>query len=382
MRVGTLIQLGDAWRLIDVPENLIADQTAAAGDGFFFQASLARRPEVVQEPPEGVDQEVQKMVAELDRLDKALASATVAAERAKMHAEKADVLQKLATHVKSEQQREAWFRQLADAVSTAAQSGDYPAGIDRLESLVTTLSKDRGNEGLASYTKFRKLTAAYGLSLQDSDADGYPKIQERWLADLAAFVDEYPKAADAPEAMLQLAVANEFSGEEEKAATWYKRIVADFPSQPIAKKAAGALKRLDCVGKTIELNGKTTDGRSLDLTRLRGKVVLIHYWATWCEPCKQDIASIEKLYEQYGKKGFTPVGVSLDTDAAALATYLKGHRLAWPQLFEAGGLDSRYANELGVLSLPTMILVDAQGKVINRNVHVADLETELGKRLR
>jgi hypothetical protein len=61
---------------------------------------------------------------------------------------------------------------------------------------------------------------------------------------------------------------------------------------------------------------------------------------------------------------------------------MKSNRLPWPQLYEQGGLDSRLANELGILTLPTMLLVDKQGKVINRNLHVTELERELKAALR
>ena len=71
-------------------------------------------------------------------------------------------------------------------------------------------------------------------------------------------------------------------------------------------------------------------------------------------------------------------------------TFLQDHleylqenaRRPWPHLYEPGGLDSRLATELGILTLPTMILLDKDGKVINRNIHAAELDEELGKRLR
>jgi thiol-disulfide isomerase/thioredoxin len=115
---------------------------------------------------------------------------------------------------------------------------------------------------------------------------------------------------------------------------------------------------------------------------LKGKVVLIHYWSTWCEPCKADMEQLKALQAKYAKQGFALVGISLDSDPQALADFLKTKKLTWPQLYEPGGLDSRLANELGVLTLPTMLLVDKQGKVLNRSVNVGELDKELSSQLR
>jgi thiol-disulfide isomerase/thioredoxin len=217
--------------------------------------------------------------------------------------------------------------------------------------------------------------------LQEEKAD-FIKIQEKWLKDLEAFIAEYPACDDAPEAMLQLAIAQEFAGQEEAAIKWFDQIVAKFPQHELAKKAAGASHRLNCVGKTIQLRAKTVDGRDFDLSLYKGKVVLIHYWSTWCEPCKQDMEALRSLQAKYAKDGFALVGVSLDSEPAVLADFLKTKRLTWPQLYEPGGLDGRLANEMGILTLPTMLLLDKQGKVISRSISVGELDTELGKQLR
>ncbi len=163
---------------------------------------------------------------------------------------------------------------------------------------------------------------------------------------------------------------------------WFDTIVSKFPKHELAKKAAGASYRLNSVGKTIQLRGRTTDGRDFDLSALKGKVVVIHYWSTWCEPCKADMEQLRALQAKYAKQGLAIVGISLDSDATELAAFLKAKKLTWPQLYEPGGLESRLANELGVLTLPTMFLIDKQGKVITRSISVGELDAELAKQLR
>ena len=197
-----------------------------------------------------------------------------------------------------------------------------------------------------------------------------------------ATADGERSAPDTAEAMLQLGIAQEFAGEEEEAKKWYSRVVAEFPASTQAAKAAGARTRLDSVGKVISFRGQSPAGGMVDLASYRGKVVLIQYWATWCGPCKADMAMLKELLAKYGSAGLTILGVNLDGAAKEMADYLAENRLPWPQIREEGGLDSRPANELGILTLPTMILVDQQGRVVNRNVQITELEGELKKLLR
>jgi thiol-disulfide isomerase/thioredoxin len=131
------------------------------------------------------------------------------------------------------------------------------------------------------------------------------------------------------------------------------------------------------VGKPLALSGTGSDGRPVAVESLRGRPVLVHYWATWCEPCKVDIAQIRELYAKYGPKKFAVVGIALDTDKVQLAKFLAAKPIPWPQLHESGGLDGRLAEELGVLTLPTMFLLDAQGNVVDRNLVITDLEKKL-----
>jgi thiol-disulfide isomerase/thioredoxin len=381
--VGSLVKVGETWRLIDLPRNLSVGGTPEnAVLGYFLQASLSsRRPETaLANEPMGVSPEMQKLITELEKIDKDLVRARSAREQTKLNEERADVLTQLIKTSKTPEDRNLWIRQFAETVSAATQSGILPDGVDRLESLLKYASGIPDAADLVPFIKFREMTAGYNLSLQDKDAD-YEQINKNWMASLEDFVSKYSDRPDAADAMLQLAIAYEFTGKEEDAIQWFGKIVADFPSSEIAKKAAGAKRRLESVGKPISLKGNTVDGRPVDLANLNGKVALIHYWATWCEPCKQDLLLIKELQAKYGSRGFAPIGVNLDSDAQDLTGYLKTRSLPWPQVYEEGGLESRLANEMGILTLPTMILVDKTGKVVNRNIHASELDNEIRKLL-
>jgi thiol-disulfide isomerase/thioredoxin len=223
--------------------------------------------------------------------------------------------------------------------------------------------------------------AEYVLNQREAGADP-AKNQEKWLADLQAFVTKYPKSPDAAEALLQLGMYLEFVGKVDDATKWYQQLVTGFPKAESTPKAAGALRRLTAVGKPMRLRGANIQGGLVDLAdpSYRGKVVLIHYWATWCEPCKADMVLLKDLYAKRHNQGFEIIGVCLDDKEADAKRYLAENRFPWKHIHEPGGLDSRLANEMGVMTLPIMLLVDQKSNVAHHNIHVGpEIEAELAK---
>jgi thiol-disulfide isomerase/thioredoxin len=212
--------------------------------------------------------------------------------------------------------------------------------------------------------------------MQQPGVDG-EKLQNRWFDDLRAFVEAHPQAPEAAEAMLQLGFRDEFEAREREAIDRYAAVARDFPDTPQARKATGAVRRLESVGKPFTLAGSGLDGRKFAVESVRGVPVVVHYWSTDCEPCKVDIAQIRELFTRFGPKKLAVVGVALDGDKEKLVKFLKAKPIPWPQLHEPGGLDSRLAEEFGVLALPTMLLVDAKGNVVDRNVSITELERKL-----
>jgi thiol-disulfide isomerase/thioredoxin len=380
--VGTLVKVGDTWRMIDAPQPLADNQADLSGSGFFFQGPLANRPDVpVAGNTGGVDIKVEDFLRRLEKLDKVVASTPN--EEATLNKERADLMEQIADASSDPKDRTQWYMQMADTLQAAVQSGNYAPGVERLRTLSEKLAKD-GDKDLSAYVEFRFLTAENANALQ-SEGVNYPEVQAKWLVSLQKFVENHPQSADAPEAILQLAISEEFSGQEDGAKKWYGRLVSGFASSTQAKKASGALTRLNCVGKVIKFQGKdVSTGKPVDLQdrALVGKAVLIQYWATWCGPAKADMAQIRELQAKFAKDGLVVIGVNLDAAPKDLQEFLKKNRLPWPQVWEPGGLDSRFANELGILSLPTMILIDKQGKVANRGIHVTELEKEISAVLR
>jgi thiol-disulfide isomerase/thioredoxin len=382
VHIGTLVEIAGQWRVAGAPHINVAGTAAASGGGFFFQVSAPNmRLATAQPTVPAADEKTQKLLAQLETLDRQSATAATPEAQAKLVVARADLLQQLAAAASNAESQANWLRQLADTISVAVQSGEMKDGVERLAALVKSIGDKPEHKDLAAYVRFRELAAAYGQSLQKPNAD-FAKIQTDWLKDLEGYVKQYPQGDDTAEAMLQLGFSQEHAGNENAAKEWYSQIAQKFPKSSSAKKATGAVARLESVGKQMRLRGTTVTGAALNLAAYRGKVVLIHYWATWSEPCLADLSVLKNIQAKYARDRFAIVGVSLDGSKDDLRRYLAQNRLPWPQIYEQGGLDNRLANELGILTLPTMLLVDQRGRVINRNVHVGGLDGELKKLLR
>lgn len=378
VEIGTLVKVGETWRAIGLPVPVEEGQNEIADSGEFFnKPPVVRQPEM---PSGGPSEELQAALAQLQEMDEKAGTIPEGPARSQYHQARANLLQEIAAKSTSAEEQSLWIHQLADSVSAAVQSGEYPAGVQRLDALLASLNGK--NPDIEAYVTFRKLSAEYGLKMQNTGAMDFAKVHQEWLENLRQFAESYPNSPDTAEAMLQLAMAHEFAGEEDKAKEWYGQIVTKFPDSSQARKATGARTRLDSVGNVIRFRGQSPAGETVDLAGYRGKVVVIQYWASWCEPCKADMAALKDLAIRYGKSGFQVLGVNVDSTLEEMKSYLTQNPLPWQQIHEQGGLDSRPANELGIHTLPTMILVDQGGKVVNRNIHVAELDSELRKLIR
>lgn len=134
-------------------------------------------------------------------------------------------------------------------------------------------------------------------------------------------------------------------------------------------------------GKPFSLKGNGLDGKPIDVASYRGKVVLVIFWATWCQPCTEDLPQIRAMYDQYRAKGFEIVGVNLDTQRELVAPYIAQHGNNWAHIAQNAGLEGNVAVEFGIISVPTMFLVDQKGVVVNNSAAVEDLKETLPKLL-
>jgi thiol-disulfide isomerase/thioredoxin len=244
--------------------------------------------------------------------------------------------------------------------------------------------------------------------------DKYPKDARRWKVrlfegmtadareqvgapvkgDLKSTLDAVLNAPDADAESKSEASAVKVLSATEDIATqkltndeWLKMAEAHLKAYPtqqynsaIEKKITGIKTLAELQTKPLELKFKAVDGREVDLAQLRGKVVLIDFWATWCGPCVAELPNVLKAYEKLHAKGFEIIGISLDQDKAALEAFVKEKGMAWPQYFDGKGWENEISTRYGIASIPAMWLVNKKGIVTSTEAR-GSLEASVEKLL-
>ncbi len=116
----------------------------------------------------------------------------------------------------------------------------------------------------------------------------------------------------------------------------------------------------DATGPAAEFNLKSRDGAMVSLGGLKGQVVLINFWATWCGPCRKEMPLLEQIQKKYAPLGFTMVGINVEEDTRLMDTFLKDVPVSFPVLLDpANGVSKLY----NVSAMPSTVIVDRKGNV-------------------
>jgi peroxiredoxin len=126
-----------------------------------------------------------------------------------------------------------------------------------------------------------------------------------------------------------------------------------------------------------DISMPTPDGKTINLSDLRGKIVLIDFWAAWCGPCRRESPNMVKLYEEYNKHGFEIFGVSLDTEKERWTTAIEDDKLIWTQVSDLLGWDSKAQELYGFEGIPYTVLIDKEGKIIAKGLRGEALAEKL-----
>ncbi|WP_397363071.1 peroxiredoxin family protein [Olleya sp. R77988] len=126
---------------------------------------------------------------------------------------------------------------------------------------------------------------------------------------------------------------------------------------------------------------KTPEGTDLALADIKGEVIILDFWASWCEPCRRENPNVVKMYNKYHDKGLEIVGISLDKagQKQRWTNAIQKDKLTWKHLSNLKGWSEPIAQTYGVRSIPATYILDGEGKIIAKNLRGKALEDKIAE---
>jgi TolA-binding protein len=388
LALGTLVKIGDVWRLMELPQ-VVPRGKAIENGGLLFPV-VQIIPEMGDEggPAVAYDEALAGLYEDLTKLETAIdEEKDPGTAMIKLQKDRAMLQWKIYQKIPKNEQAN-WLENIGDTVSNAYQSDMYPEGLKFLGSVIKTLRDNKKTDSL-DYIRFRMITAEYYKKTIDRDKRGDEEAADEYYEALEKFAKEFPNSKFAPEALFLIGQnfeVNSRVSDLEKAKQFYRSCSQKYPKTSFGIRAKGALIRLSGIGKPVPFQGTTVDGKKFDISNrtLRNRIIVVYYWDKWS--AKQEMNQkgdtafdvFQDLKSKF-KDEVIIVSANIENDSTDYDQF-KGKLKGVFEMHESGGMEtSPLATQLGVVSVPLMVVWDKKGNMVDAESSVADLERIIQK---
>ena len=199
---------------------------------------------------------------------------------------------------------------------------------------------------------------------------------------LEEFVKQHPNSYITPLAVIRYLQLGDDSNMPEQL---FNLMAPEIKSTPLSAYVTQQIndgKKIP-VGQVLpDFTQADTLGNPVKLSSLRGKFVLVDFWASWCHPCREENPNVVANYNKYKSKNFTVLGVSLDKDKPKWIDAIHADGLSWNHVSDLQGWGNAVAQQFQIFSIPQNILLDPEGRVVGKNLRGGALDRKLAKLLR
>jgi thiol-disulfide isomerase/thioredoxin len=298
-------------------------------------------------------------------------------------------------------------KDLAEAVALIKKTADSLVGsktatesqIERAQLIVARTLNTAGDLAGEEYTKqFDAYTDQLVKEFPKSAATEFSVAQRFYrknlsgdpqpeaLDELVKFAEEFPDNGNVGVLFRLLGLRLSERGQNDKAIATYEKGIELLGETRAAEMLKGPLRSLSMVGKPMEVKGPTPDNHHIDLAELKGKVVLVDFWGTWCGPCVGEIPNIKAVYDKYHDAGFEVIGVNVGDDKDTLKKFLEENQVRWQQIQyvdEKGKAQTnKVADQYEIHSFPSTFLIGRDGNVVAVDVRGDSLEKQVEKHIK
>lgn len=223
------------------------------------------------------------------------------------------------------------------------------------------------------YTRAKEAHDSVAVKVVETAYDSVQKAQ-------STFTKEYILKNGKSVVAAYLAISNAYAYTLEDLKAINKAMDPSIANSAYVKKLAERetiLGKVEVGQPAPEFTMNDSTGKPISLSSFKGKVVLVDFWASWCGPCRAENPNVVAAYKKFNSKGFTVLGVSLDTDKGKWQDAIAKDGLTWTHVSDLIGWENAAAKQYGVMSIPANFLIDKEGKIIGSSLRGEDLMKKL-----